>query len=38
MTPEEMEAYRLKKARGDDPMAFINAAKAQQDGNGYDYV
>ena len=43
VTPEDMEAYRLKRTRGDDPLAFINAAKEQQQGDGggssgYDYV
>ena len=41
MTPEDMEAYRLKRSRGDDPLAAINAAKEQQQGGGgggYDYV
>jgi pre-mRNA-processing factor SLU7 len=34
MTAEEMEAYRIKKARGDDPLAqMANGAT-----NGYDYV
>lgn len=36
-TEEEMEAYRLKKARGDDPMAQITALKAQA-GTSYDFV
>lgn len=34
---EEMEAYRLKKSRGDDPLAAINKVKAAQNG-GYDFV
>lgn len=34
VTDEEMEAYRLRKARADDPMA--QAAGSTQ--NGYDYV
>lgn len=38
VTPEEMEAYRLKKGRGDDPLAFMNAAKGAAGGGGYDYV
>ncbi|PRW33892.1 Pre-mRNA-splicing factor SLU7 [Chlorella sorokiniana] len=40
VTPEEMEAYRLKKSRGaDDPLAFIDKAKGQQQGEGgYGYV
>lgn len=32
---------RLKKSRGDDPLAFIDKAKGQQQGGGeggYDYV
>lgn len=37
VTPEEMEAYRLKKSRGaDDPMAALAAAKAGTD--GYDML
>lgn len=35
-TPEEMEAYRLKKGRADDPLEFINQAKGGE--GGYDYV
>lgn len=38
VTPEEMEAYRLKKARGDDPLAFINKEKGDKGADGYDYV
>jgi hypothetical protein len=39
VTPEEMEAYRLKKSRGDDPLEFINKSKdAAAEGGGYDYV
>lgn len=35
ITPEEMEAYRLKKSRGgEDPLAKIEAAKV----GGYDFV
>lgn len=33
--------HRLKKSRGDDPLAFIDKAKGQQQGGGeggYDYV
>ena len=40
-TPEEMEAYRLKKSRGaDDPLTFINKSKEEAGGggDGYDYV
>ena len=33
VTDEEMEAYRLRKARADDPMAQSGAAQ-----NGYDFV
>ena len=40
-----MEVYRMKKSRGDDPLAAIEAAKAAQkkasnggDGGGYDFV
>lgn len=34
-----MEAYRLKKARGDDPLTFINKEKGEAGGaDGYDYV
>lgn len=35
VTDEEMEAYRLRKARADDPMAQPAGSSAQ---NGYDYV
>ncbi len=35
VTDEEMEAYRLRKARADDPMAHAAGTSAQ---NGYDYV
>lgn len=48
VTPEEMEAYRIKRGRGmDDPLTFVNKAKAAggeggQGGGGgqggYDYV
>ncbi|GAB4821179.1 hypothetical protein N2152v2_008225 [Parachlorella kessleri] len=43
VTPEEMEAYRLKKSRGDDPLEFMKAAKESAaavagGGGGYDYV
>jgi pre-mRNA-processing factor SLU7 len=39
VTPEEMEAYRIKKSRGDDPLAFIDKEKAKAGGEGgYDYV
>ena len=45
VTPEEMEAYRLKKNRGLDPMDFINkskdlaaAANGGSGADGYDYV
>ena len=40
VTPEEMEAYRLKKSRGaDDPLTFINKSKEEAGGGGgYDYV
>ena len=42
VTPEDMEAYRLKRSRGDDPLTSINAAKEQQQQQGgsagYDYV
>lgn len=39
VTPEDMEAYRLKRTRGDDPLDFINKAKsAQKESNKYDYV
>ena len=36
LTDEDMEAYRLRKARADDPMANAIAASAAQ--KGYDYV
>lgn len=36
VTDEEMEAYRLRKARTDDPMAQHAAGSTAQ--NGYDYV
>ncbi|GMH33989.1 hypothetical protein BSKO_01823 [Bryopsis sp. KO-2023] len=35
VTKEEMEAYRIKKARTDDPMAAIEKGKATK---GYEYV
>lgn len=36
VTPEEMEAYRLKKSRGaDDPMAAFKGSKAS---DGYDLL
>ena len=39
VTAEDMEAYRLKRSRGDDPLASIEKAKAQQQGSkSYDYV
>ena len=46
VTPEEMEAYRIKRGRGmDDPLTFVNKAKAAgaEGGEGggeggYDYV
>ena len=45
VTPEEMEAYRLKKSRGDDPLEFMKTAKeaaaaaAGAGGTGgYDFV
>jgi hypothetical protein len=41
VTPEEMEAYRLKKSRGgDDPLAALQAAKAAAAGGtgGYDLL
>ncbi|PSC70199.1 Pre-mRNA-splicing factor SLU7 [Micractinium conductrix] len=37
VTPEEMEAYRLKKSRGmDDPLSFINKKKEKSKGKGGD--
>lgn len=36
VTPEEMEAYRIKKGRGDDPMAAMAAAGKGTD--GYDLL
>jgi hypothetical protein len=34
-----MEAYRLKKSRGDDPLEFITKSKDAAAANGgYDYV
>lgn len=43
VTAEDMEAYRLKRSRGDDPLAAIEQAKAAQKGDdgangGYDFV
>lgn len=42
VSAEDMEAYRIKKSRGDDPLAAIEAAKAAQKGaggqGGYDFV
>ena len=47
VTAEDMEAYRMKKSRGDDPLAAIEAAKAAQkekaaakygSGDTYDFV
>ena len=47
VSAEEMEAYRLKKSRGDDPLAFMEAAKKAGAGGGggggggaggYDFV
>jgi pre-mRNA-processing factor SLU7 len=47
VSAEDMEAYRMKKSRGDDPLAAIEAAKAAQKkkdggggggGNDYDFV
>ncbi|EFN52055.1 hypothetical protein CHLNCDRAFT_139273 [Chlorella variabilis] len=40
VTQEEMEAYRIKKSRGDDPLAFIDKEKAKQQGGAgeYEYV
>ena len=42
VSAEDMEAYRMKKARGDDPLAAIEAAKAAQmksgGDSGYDFV
>ena len=35
VTNEEMEAYRMRKARAEDPMEL---AKQSGDGGGYDYV
>lgn len=35
VTPEEMEAYRIRKARTDDPMKAIEKGKATV---GYEYV
>ena len=34
VTPEEMEAYRLKKARGEDPLAALGGSGT----GGYDLV
>ena len=36
VTEEEMEAYRLRKAREDDPL--LNKTAGESAGNGYDYV
>ncbi len=40
VTPEEMEAFRLKKLRTDDPMAQIPASgdAAGASTRGYDYL
>ena len=39
VTPEEMEAYRIKKARRDDPLMAIEKGKAKAKGtDGYDLV
>ncbi len=40
VTPEEMEAFRLKKQRADDPMAQLVAgeAAAPPGSGGYDYL
>lgn len=39
MTAEEMEAFRLKKARADDPLAQLEADGAAPKGTGgYDYL
>lgn len=36
--PPAPQAYRLKKSRGDDPLAFINKEKGATGEGGYDYV
>lgn len=36
VTDEEMEAYRLRKARADDPV--LNKSAGESAGDGYDYV
>ena len=36
VSAEEMEAWRIKRSRGDDPLAFIDKEKGKQD--GYDFV
>ncbi len=42
VSAEDMEAYRLKRSRAEDPMAAIEAAKAAKKdgggGDGYDFV
>jgi pre-mRNA-processing factor SLU7 len=39
VTPEEMEAHRLRKQRADDPLSFIDREKEKlKGGDGYDYV
>ncbi|KFM27565.1 Pre-mRNA-splicing factor SLU7 [Auxenochlorella protothecoides] len=38
VTAEDMEAYRLKRARDDDPLAAITKAKAGPAADGYDLV
>lgn len=36
VTEEEMEAYRLRKSREDDPL--LGRSAGENAGNGYDYV
>ena len=40
VTPEEMEAYRMKKSRGlgEDPMAAAGADGGSSGAGGYEYV
>ena len=39
VTPEEMEAFRLKKSRADDPMAQLAAGEKVPPGaGGYEYL
>jgi pre-mRNA-processing factor SLU7 len=37
VTPEEMEAWRIKRSRGDDPMAAVGGTGAKAAG-GYEFL